>query len=109
MAALLRVPPALWLLLGLAAVLTALILEPIRLSPPPAPVARSFKLPDGYPDTYGEALARANQEVADYVDRAASAPDQWLMLEALARRQATKARLTGDFADYAAARATLER
>lgn len=80
---------------------------------PPATVAaapvRQVKAPDDTPRTYDQALARAQDEVANAEARAAQHPGEWTILESLARRYAARARLTGSFDDYAAAQRTLDR
>jgi tetratricopeptide (TPR) repeat protein len=73
------------------------------------PHVRHVQPPADLPDTYAEALARAELDLANAEARAARHPDEWAVLESLAGRQASHARLTGAFEDYAAAQATLDR
>jgi hypothetical protein len=67
---------------------------------------RTIKLPASTPDTFDRALAKAQTEIAGAEARAAVHGGEWMVLEGLARRYATRARLTGLFDDYARAQAT---
>ncbi len=63
----------------------------------------------GYgPRDFGEALARANRDVAAGVSRLASAPGEWTSQEVLARALLGRSRLTGSFYDLARADAALQ-
>jgi tetratricopeptide (TPR) repeat protein len=61
----------------------------------------------GAPRSYGEALLRANQNLEGAKTLAATRSNEWLIDEKLATNYITRARLTGSFDDYAAARAAL--
>lgn len=63
----------------------------------------------GIPDTYRASLARTDLYLADARTRAETHADEWLMHERVATRSLERARLTGSFDDYAAARAALDR
>lgn len=59
--------------------------------------------------TFGDALAAADRAVAGAQTVASAHPDEWLQQERLAVALIARARLTGDFDDYAAAQAALDR
>ena len=63
----------------------------------------------GAPLTYDEAVARTDGLITGAKALAAVRGDEWLVQEKLASPQIERARLTGDFGDYAAAQATLDR
>jgi hypothetical protein len=63
----------------------------------------------GFARTYPEAIARLDAAIADGRARVAAGPDQWLLHEILARNYLAKARLSGSFDDFAAARSALAR
>lgn len=63
----------------------------------------------GIAEDYPQALARLDLHVADSGQRAATLDDGWLVHDAAARAWLWRARLTGSYDDYAAARAALWR
>jgi tetratricopeptide (TPR) repeat protein len=63
----------------------------------------------GFARSYPEAIARLDATIADGRARVAAGPDQWLLHEILARNYLAKARLSGSFDDFAAARSALAR
>lgn len=74
--------------------------------PPPLPGQPPILLRSGSPQTYAEAVTRADEAVDGAARRARRMPGQWLPLESLARAQFDRARLTGDLASYVDARAS---
>jgi len=58
---------------------------------------------------YGQALRRLDLEVATDAADAAAHPGEWLFEEALARAHMARARLSGDYQDFAAAQAAIDR
>lgn len=97
--------------LVLAGVLAGKWLAPpaAQVEPSLPPAVRQVKTPDATPANLAEALALADAGVAAARTQVASRPDDWVFHEALSRRHATRARLTGAFEDYAAAQAALDR
>ena len=114
-----RPRPGLWGLaalppLGLAAVLALQQHSgPSPSAPGPpviaAPQVRPVRLPADAPRSFAEALAQIDREIGYAQARADQHADEWMVLESLARRQAARAKLTGDFEDYARAQATMDR
>lgn len=63
----------------------------------------------GIASSHVDALARTDFVIANAKAQAAAAPDQWLLHETVARNYLERARLSGDYRDYAAAEAALGR
>ena len=81
-------------------------------TPPPLPALRvpvAATPPAGIARSYDEALQQADAAVASADASARLRGDEWLILETLARGYMRRGRLTGDYADYAAAQRTLDR
>ncbi len=99
-----------WLLLIAAAAAALLALEwwrsADRAVPQPSPPPPVMT---GLPRNYPEALARLDLLITDARAQAAAHDGEWLRYETLARHLAARARLTGDYGDYAAARDALDR
>ncbi|AHE54383.1 hypothetical protein [Sphingomonas sanxanigenens] len=97
----------------LVAALLFLATRLFQTAPPPAPAplpgAPPILLGSGSPQTYAEAVARADEAIDGAARRARHMPGQWLPLESLARAQFDRARLTGDLASYIAARDSFAR
>lgn len=84
----------------------------VRLAAPaPQPVVqvRHVRLPPDAPRTYDQTLAKLDGDIARARLRAAAHANEWTVLEALARRYAARARLTGSFDDHARAQSTLDQ
>ncbi|CAN5279380.1 hypothetical protein BH09PSE3_BH09PSE3_07500 [soil metagenome] len=94
-----------WLLIALAVVYAAgrLFQNGVTFAP------KEHAPSSGAPRSYGEALLRANQNLDGAKTLAATRSNEWLIDEKLATNYFTRARLTGSFDDYAAARAALIR
>ena len=58
---------------------------------------------------YGQALRRLDLEVRTDAADASARPGEWLFQEALARAHMARARLSGDYRDFAAAQAAIDR
>jgi tetratricopeptide (TPR) repeat protein len=63
----------------------------------------------GVAGSYSETLARLDFVIANAKAQAEAAGDQWLLHETVARNYVERARLSGDYGDYAAAEAALKR
>ncbi|MFD1613147.1 hypothetical protein ACFSCW_15175 [Sphingomonas tabacisoli] len=93
-----------WLVAAAAAVFAlARLLAPG--SAPDLPIRQSAA---GAP-SYGPALAQIDRKLEGLRGLVADHPDDWLMQERVAHQLMSRARLTGDFTDYAEAQAALDR
>ena len=63
----------------------------------------------GIAASYADALARTDLVIANAKAQVAAASDQWLLHENVARNYVERARLSGNYDDYAAADASLKR
>jgi tetratricopeptide (TPR) repeat protein len=63
----------------------------------------------GVARTYSEAMAQTDLAIANAEAQVAAANDQWLLHENVARNYVERARLSGNYDDYAAADAALKR
>lgn len=100
------------LILAAAALLAVFGLERMWVSGgsgvgPPASEARA--LVPGPASNYEQALRRLDFEARSDAADAASRPGEWLFEEALARTLIARAKLTGNYADFAAAQAAVDR
>lgn len=94
--------------IGVAALLfvtSHLMLQPPASPPPP----RSLLVTSGVAQSYAEAVTQADLAIVDASQRVQHMPGEWLPLEALARAQFDRARLTADLDSYIAARDNLAR
>lgn len=64
---------------------------------------------NGPPRTYGEAMLRSDSAIANARKAAEAGADQWLMHEIHASELMARAQLSGDYRDYAAAGAALDK
>lgn len=64
---------------------------------------------NGPPRTYGEAMRRSDTAIANARKAAEAGADQWLMHEIHASELMARAQLSGEYRDYAAAQAALDR
>ncbi len=82
-------------------------------APPASKLSAVEKLanlkPNFGPANYADALEAVNQQVALANERISRSPSDWLNQESLARASMARFRLTGDYADLAAAQAALDR
>jgi len=94
----------------LAAVTAGLIFAAhLLFRPSPPPAGADPRPSHGAPLTYAEALAHADQAIADGQALARTRAGEWLVQEKIANAYMSRARLTGSFDDYAAAQAALDR
>ena len=77
--------------------------------PSPAPAGAHPRPSHGAPLTYAEAIAHADQAIADGQALARTRSGEWLVQEKIANGYMARARLSGSFDDYAAAQAALDR
>ncbi|WP_293678234.1 hypothetical protein [uncultured Phenylobacterium sp.] len=92
------------------AILALAVVGRVLLPSRPAPSAPPNRAPTAAaPLTYDAALERATEQVEGAQQVAQSQANDWLPLERLALAWMAKARLTGDFYDYAQAQAALDR
>ncbi len=100
-----------WAILGLLAIAALWSIDRL-LDTNRAPVARQWPATPfsrgGLAQTHAEALARADQTLAD-ARAGAMGQDQWLPFENLAGAWLARAQLSGDYNDYAAARTALDQ
>ena len=78
--------------------------KPDKPAPKPRPVATPAPTKQ-----HADELARIDQEIAATTQRAEAHPQGWLVLERIAGLHLGRARLSGDYDDYAKAEAALER
>ena len=78
--------------------------KPDKPGPKPRPVATPAPTKQ-----HADELARIDQEIAATTQRAEAHPQGWLVLERIAGLHLGRARLSGDYDDYAKAEAALER
>lgn len=99
------------LLIALVALLAVAGLElTLRSGKATSPDASEIRpLITGEAPDFGQALRRLDMEVQTDAADAASRPGEWLFEEALARAYMARARLSGDYGDFASAQAAIDR
>ncbi|WP_293883122.1 hypothetical protein [Sphingomonas sp.] len=95
-----------WLAVAVAVVAGLALLVPRSVF---APALKEHAPSSGAPRSFSEALLRADQNLDGAKVLAATRSDEWLIDEKLATNYITRARLTGSFEDFAAARSAMEQ
>ncbi len=101
-----------WRAVAVIAVALAALLAIERWQSGPAQPVQRERSPvalTGIASSYSETLARTDLVIANAETQVGKAADQWLMHENVARNYFERARLSGDYGDYAAADTALKR